>query len=852
MIDKNTTPYSKAGFSWLVKMAWREGRARGSKLVLFMASIILGISAVVSIQSFGENLKDNIQLQSKALMGADFIIDSGKPPNERVQFLMDSLGGANAKEINFASMAAFPKTDAAKLVQVRGIDGGFPFYGELETTPVAAAVEYQEKGAALVDATVMLQLGIKPGDSIKVGNITLPIAGALKSVPGSTAIFSSVAPPILIPYRFIEETGLIQQGSRVDYEYYFVAKKGADMEQLDKILDPQLDAEDADLDTHTSTSERLGRRYDNFGKFLNLVAFISLLLGCVGIASAINIYIKEKLRAVAVLKCLGATRKQTFVIYLIQIAAMGLLGGIIGTVAGLLLQQLFPFLLQGLIPIEIQISFSAQAIAMGLLLGVLMSVLFALYPLIGTLYVSPLQTLRVGTEVVKKSRKALLLVSLGITVFVFLFALWLLKDWRYSLAFVGAILVTFSILGGVASLFMKGIKKYFPSSWGFTARQSLLNLFRPQNQTLTLVLAIGVGTFLISTLYFTKDILLDQASIESNSNSPNMILLDVQAGQELAVANIIKKSDLPVLDDIPIITMRVESIKGVMANDIRKDTTSTINQWVLNHEFRVTYRDSLIASETMETGEWTREVTSRELVPISVSDNFAEDAKVQVGDKLTFNVQGVLLNTVIGSIRTVDWSRMQLNFSIVFPKGVLEEAPQFRVLTTKVPNEKQSALLQKELVKQFPNVSILDLRQVLSVIEGLLEKISWIINFMAFFSILTGIIVLLGAVRTSKYQRIKESVLLRTIGARSSQILKITALEYTYLGVLGGLSGILLSLIGSQLLALLVFKTSFVPSLFPFLVLFPGITLLVLSIGLLNSRSVIKSPPLEVLRKEGR
>ncbi|WP_443217579.1 ABC transporter permease [Sediminicola sp. 1XM1-17] len=852
MMENSKTPYAKAGLSWLLKMAWRDGRASGGKLVLFMASIILGIAAVVSIQSFGENLKDNIQLQSKALMGADYIIDSGKPPNERVTAIMDSLGGAHAKEINFASMAAFPKNGAAKLVQVRGIEGGFPFYGELETVPVGAAKEYQTQGAALVDATVMLQLGVKPGDSIKVGNITLPIAGSLKSVPGSTAIFSSVAPPILIPYRFIEGTGLIQQGSRVDYEYYFVAKEGADMEELDKVLDPQLDAEDADLDTHTSTSERLGRRYDNFGKFLNLVAFISLLLGCVGIASAINIYIKEKLRAVAVLKCLGATRKQTFSIYLIQIAAMGLLGGIVGTVAGILLQQLFPLLLQGLIPIEIQISFSFQAIAMGLLLGVLMSLLFALYPLIGTLYVSPLQTLRVGAEGAKKPRKALLLVSLGISLFVFLFALWLLKDWRYSLAFVGAILVTFSILGGVASIFMKGIKKYFPTSWGFTARQSLLNLFRPQNQTLTLVLAIGVGTFLISTLYFSKDILLDQASIESNADSPNMILLDVQAGQQTAVAKTIENSNLPVLADIPIITMRVESIKGVMANDIRKDTTSTINQWVLNHEFRVTYRDSLIASEDLEAGEWTSEVASRDLVPISVSDNFAEDAKVQVGDKLTFNVQGVLLNTVIGSIRTVDWSRMQLNFSIVFPKGVLEDAPQFRVLTTKVPNERQSALLQKELVKQFPNVSILDLRQVLSVIERLLEKISWIINFMAFFSILTGVIVLLGAVRTSKYQRIKESVLLRTIGAKSNQILKITALEYAYLGVLGGLSGILLSLIGSQLLALLVFKTSFVPSMFPFLVLFPGITLLVLVIGLLNSRSVIQSPPLEVLRKEGR
>ncbi|MDX1427884.1 MAG: ABC transporter permease, partial [Salegentibacter mishustinae] len=293
----------KPGFSWLFKMAWRDGKASGKKLTLFMASIVLGIAAVVSIQSFGENLKDNISLQSKALMGADYKIDSDKLPNERVMQIMDSLGGAEAREIKFASMAAFPQSEATKLMQVRGIEGGFPFYGELETQPKNAAKKYQKDGAALVDATVMLQLGIKPGDSIKIGKVTLPIAGALNKVPGSTAIFSSVAPPVLIPYRFIEESGLVQTGSRIDYEFYFTASPNTDMEKLDESLDPILDAEDADLDTHTSTSDRLGRRYENFGKFLNLVAFIALLLGCVGIASAIHIYIKEKLRAVAVLKC---------------------------------------------------------------------------------------------------------------------------------------------------------------------------------------------------------------------------------------------------------------------------------------------------------------------------------------------------------------------------------------------------------------------------------------------------------------------------------------------------------------------------------------------------------------------
>lgn len=843
---------SKTSFSWLFKMAWRDGKAGSRKLALFMASIVLGIAAVVSIQSFGENLKENIDLQSKSLMGADYIIDSDNPPNERVQQIIDSLGGADAREISFTSMAAFLKDGATKLVQVRGIEGDFPFYGELETTPSSAAAEFRSTDAALVDATVMAQLGVKPGDSIKVGSVTLPVAGALNSVPGSSAIFSSVAPPVIIPYKFIAESGLVQRGSRVDYEYYFVAAAGTSMEDLEEKLEPVLDENDADLDTHISTSERLGRRYENFTKFLNLVAFIALLLGCVGIASAIHIYIKGKLKAVALLKCLGATRKQTFLIYLIQISIMGFLGGVIGTLIGLMLQRLFPMLLGDFLPFQVEITYYIQPILMGLLLGIFMSVLFALYPLMGTLYVSPLQALRVQEKEVPQSRKSAILVSVGVFLFIFLFSYWLLEDLKYSFAFVGGILVTFSILAGIARLFMNLIRKFFPTSWSFVARQSLRNLFRPQNQTLTLVLAIGVGTFLISTLYFTKDLLLAQAAIEGKEDSPNIILLDVQTAQEQEVAATIEQQGFPVISNIPIVTMRVQSIKGMPVNELRKDTSSGINQWVLNHEFRVTYRDSLISSESLREGTWVSAVQDRELVPISVSDGFAESAKVGVGDKLEFNVQGVVMPTIIQSVRTVDWARMQLNFSLVFPTGVLEDAPQFRVLTTKVPDEKASAGLQRELVRQFPNVSIIDLRQVLTVIGDILDKISLLINFMAFFSIFTGIIVLLGAVRTSKYQRIRESVLLRTLGAKSSQILKITALEYFYLGALGSLSGILLSLIGTQLLGWFLFEIRFLPSLIPLLILFSTITFLVLVIGLGNSMGIIKSPPLEVLRKEAR
>ncbi len=829
-------------------MAWRDAKASRIRLLLFMASIILGIAAVVSIQLFSQNLERNIKLQSKSLMGADFIIDSSQLPNERAQAIIDSLN-PDALEVNFVSMIAFPKNGGTKLVRVRGLEGGFPFYGTINTRPITAANNYQELGGALVDVTLMLQYDIKPGDSIKIGKITLPIIGALKAIPGSSAISTSVAPPIIIPYRFIEQTELLQFGSRKEYQFFYKAPN-IDLEDLEKRIDPMLDTENADLDTHTSTSQRLGRSYENVSKFLNLAAFIALLLGCVGIASSVNIYIKEKLKSVAVLKCMGASRKQSFLIFLIQISGIGIIGGFFGTLIGVGLQELFPYILKDFLPFDIEISITLQPIIMGILLGFLMSVLFALLPLIRTWYVSPLEVLRIGEASLDKSKKANIIVFSLILFFVYLFSFWLLQDGLFALVFVIGTLVTFAILGGIAVISMKVVKAYFPDRSGYTTRQSLLNLFRPNNQTLVLIVAIGLGTFLISTLYFTKDILLAKTNVGQSSENVNLITLDIQTNQLEEVINIFESNHLKVIDNIPLVTMRMHSIKGNLVNNLRKDSTSQVKSWLLNHEFRTTYRDELIASEEIVIGEWIAMQKPSDLIQISISDNLAADAKVTVGDTIVFNIQGLLMQTTVGSIRKVDWGRAQLNFSIVFPKGVLEDAPQFNVLTANAPNEERSAALQRDLVTNFPNVSIIDLRQVFNIIEDILDKVSWVINFMAFFSILTGIIVLIGSVRNSKYQRIKESVLLRTLGAKNNQILKISALEYLFLGILGSLVGILLALVSSLLLAIFVFNETFVPSLIPFLLFLPGISLLVLGIGLSNIRTVLRSSPLEVLRRE--
>ena len=480
-----------------------------------------------------------------------------------------------------------------------------------------------------------------------------------------------------------------------------------------------------------------------------------------------------------------------------------------------------------------------------------MAVLFALLPLLRTWYVAPLAVLRVNENEAQAPKKIRFVVFALILVFLFIFSYWLIKKVVFAVFFVGATGVTFALLAAVALSFIQLVKRFFPKHWNFTARQSLLNLFRPNNQTVVLVVAIGLGTFLISTLYFTKDILLSKTAIGQTTENANMIILDVQPSQREKVAAIINQKDLPVLSNVPMVTMRIHSIKGRLANAIRQDSVRTINRWILNREFRATYRDSLVASEELIAGEWTPNLKEGAPIRISISNNLAADAAVKVGDKIAFNIQGVLMETTIGSIRQVDWSQLQLNFTIVFPTGVLEQAPQFNVFSTAVPTEKSSADLQRTLVSKFPNLTILDLRQVFTLVEEVLDKVSWIINFMAFFSILTGVIVLIGSVRTSKYQRIKESVLLRTLGAKNKQILQITAFEYVFLGLLGSLVGIVLALFSSFGLALFVFKEPFYPSIIPFVVFLPGITLLVLGIGLSNIQSVLKSSPLAVLRKEG-
>lgn len=836
---------------WLMQMAWRDGRKNKGRLLLFMSSIILGIAALVAINSFGENLSSQVNDEAKALLSADLEVESKKPITKELIQFFDSLGFQTTTEINFGSMVLFTKTGGTRLVNIRAVGNEFPFYGNLLTEPVNASSEFSQSQKALVDKTLMLQFGAVAGDKIKIGELTFEISGKVMKVPGQSGIAGSVAPPVFIPVQYIEATNLVQRGSRINYSLYVKYADDFNEADFEKIIKPRLDKEEFRYEDVAKRKEQVGNAYADMTGFLNLTAFVALLLGCIGVASSVHIYIKEKIKAVAILRCLGASGNQSMGIYLVQVFIMGLTGSLIGAAAGGVIQYYLPAVFSEFLPFDVQVFLSWKSIMQGIATGVTAAMLFALFPLIQIRNVSPLKALRASFENTVKERWHYLLYIL-VVIFVIVFSYLQLDTWKRALIFSTAIFIAFGILTLFAQLIIWSVRKFIPAGSSFIFRQGLSNLYRPNNQTLILVVTIGLGTILISTLLMSQQLLLDKLNFSSTGSRPNLVVFDIQDNDLESIKSTTLDNKMPVIGTVPIVTMKLQSVKGRLIPELKNDTTSGISKWVLDREYRVTYRDSIIDSEQLASGKWVGKVDDpSDTIFISLSENLATDMNVRLGDAVIFNVQGALIKTIVGSTRKIDFQRVQPNFMVVFPAGVLEQAPKFHVLLTRFLSAEQSAQYQQALVMKFPNVSIIDLNLILQTVDDVLKKVSFIIRFMALFSIITGILVLIGSVIISKYQRIRESVLLRTMGAERGQILGINALEYFILGSLASLTGIVISIGLNMALAQYSFKTVLTPDFLPLLICYLAITLTTVVIGLLNSREVVNKPPLEILRNEG-
>ncbi|MCH7824071.1 MAG: FtsX-like permease family protein [Acidobacteria bacterium] len=843
-----------SGWAW--RMAWRDSRGSRRRLLLYVSSIVAGVAALVAVASFQDNLTAAIEERSKALLGADVRIDSRRDFSGEAEELVRSLGGRQSRQIEFSSMAYFPAADGTRLVSVRALEGDYPYYGELETIPAGAAVDFRDALGALVDENLLLQYDIEVGDEIRLGLLTFVVAGRLQNVAGEIPTRAMISPRVYIPMRYLEATELIQPGSRAQYTA-FVAfdDPELDADALVEELRPELRRLRLDADTVTERREQIGTVLGNLNSFLSLVGFGALLLGSLGVASSIHLYVSGKVETVAVLRCMGARAHQAMAVFVIQVLVLGVLGATLGALVGIGIQKLLPRVLAGVLPAEVPFFVSPWAIAEGISVGTAVAVLFGLFPLLAVRNVSPLLALRSLGEQDAPARRdplrwalaSLIVASCGT------YLIGTSPSWRSGWILFGGMLGVFAALFAVAKGIMWLARALPTASLAYETRQGLANLYRPRNQTALLMLSLGLGTFLILTLILVQASLVAEVGEVIDQNALDLIVWDIQVDQLAGVLAAFDEQGLVVERGFPVVPMRLAAVDGVPVAELPDAQQSWATRW----DYSATYRQDLRDSERIIEGEWVGRIdrsvdwrAGTDPVPISVSVQVTEELSVGVGARLTFDVQSIPLETVIASIRRVEWEEAPPNFLVVFPQGALDGAPQFHVLVSRVDTRQASAAIQRRLVRDFPNVAIIDLKSVMQTIDDILGDITFIIRFMAMFSVVTGGVVLVAAVVTSRLQRIREGVLLRTLGASRAQIYRILLAEYLFLGSFAAATGLLLSLIAAWSLTHYLFEVVFEA---PLGVLGASAALIVavtVAVGMLNSRGICSRPPLEVLRSE--
>lgn len=836
-------------------MARREWRSTVRRLGVYMMSITVGVGALVALHSFRNDVVRSIETRSRTLLGSDARMSANRELPDSVVPLLDSLiqlGAEPSRVTSLLSMALAERSGLTRLVQVRGVEGGFPFYGDVRTDPPGLWGRWQE-GDVLVDPAIYIQLDVGVGDTIRLGESRFRVAGTVEGLPTDVGLQASAGPRVFVPRSSLEATGLLVFGSLARYHVYLRLPDEVDADEFESANEELLRATQVSVRTPDEQARSLTRSTDFMADYLGLVGLAALLLGGVGVGSAVNVYIRGKLTAVAVLRCLGATQRQVFSTYLLQAVWMGGLGSLIGVALGLTTQRFLPLLIRDVYPVAVESQVSVGPVLFGLFIGTWVALVFALLPLLEVRRVSPLDALRqgMGPRVSSDRARTVVLALIGLTVLGL--TLFEAPSPTEGAVFAVGLTAVAGILWAFARLLTVAIRRFFPQSAPYTVRQGVANLFRPQNQTVAVTLALGFGILVVSVIVQLQRNLARELTAERGPDGANLLLFDVQPDQEDPVVRLLNEFDAGAPQVTPMVPARIASIDGVSAADLIADSTREGGpaRWALRREYRNTYREELKDSETLMEGDWWGEAPppGDGLVRISLDEDLADDLGVEIGSRISWVMGGREVESVITSLRIVDWARFDTNFFVVFEPGAISQMPRTSMVLAGIEDEDARARFQQQLVRGYPNVSVLDLATIQATIEDMLSQILTAIRILAGLCAGAGLIVMAGSIASTHAQRRREGALLRTIGARVRQVRRILVTEYAALGTMATFVGGVLSLVAAWLITVHVFEFDFQPAVVPALGLWVTTVALTLATGFFSGRAGERGTPMDVLRE---
>ncbi len=858
--DSRTVALSKgSGDSpmFVVRMALRETRAAWKRLLFFFLCIAVGVSAIVVLRSVIQNIREVFGREARSLVAADVLISSptawSLEAKETIQRRLTEFGAlVSTESIETPTMSRpVDGRPVARMVELRAVQREFPLYGAVglgDGRPYSYAL-LQNHGV-LVRPELLTTLNVKVGDQIALGQVAFTIRGVLTTEPGRRVGGFSLGPRVLIASDDLESTGLIGVGSRA--RHVLLVRTPEDRIQP-LVLALRADFKDqvVNVRSYRSGDDEVGRDFDRAENYLSLVGLVIVILGGIAVSSVTRVFIAQKIRGIAVLKCVGARSGQIMTVYMLQVMALGLAGSLVGLALAQGVIAAIPWMLAGApssVLTDAHYAIAWSAAAQGVAVGLLVSVLFAAVPLMHVRHVKPSLLLR--DEPVRRGWDwprigVIALVSAALVAI----TAWQASSLRVGLMVCGGLVVLAVVLQMAGRLLIALIAPLSASS-SFPLRHAVLHLSRPGNQTRVILFAVGLGAFFVIGVRALQASLLQEFSIQLSADAPDMFLVDIQRTQVDGVRAFLADPSHGASHAQLIPTMRAR-VMGVDGSRTKLDSYDDVRaRGSLSREYTVTYRDHLERNERIVSGTfWNSPAESPEVsVEREVHDRFG----INVGDTVRFDLLGRAIAARVTSIREVDWKDSRGGgFIFVFRPGPLDNAPQTFISPVKGPDGLEArARFQHDLVERFPNITVIDFREILETVQGIMSKVTLGITVVGALVLFSGALILIGAVAMTKFQRVYEAAVLKTLGASTRTIGKMLLLEY---GVLGSLAGIIGSL-GAVALTWSVSRYALdIPWRIFALEHIGGVlatAVLVVVIGVAVSLDVLRHKPLATLRAE--
>jgi putative ABC transport system permease protein len=796
-------------FMLFVRLTLRAARGARARLLLFVASMSVGVAAVVGVASVIDAIEHGIRARSRELLGGDLAVEARRALPD-----VEAALPARYRDLPQVSLCILPSMirsarGKSRLAEIKAVDttrGSFPLAGTLDLVPARPLDQLLgDDHSALVAPELMRELGLKLHDTIYLGGEPFTITGSVTREPDPLTFSFSFGPRVLIRADGLARTKLLGYGNRVRYRTVYALPAqttDAELAQLKHELSERLPGGKTfvTIETHREAQPALQKTLERVQRYVGLLSLLSLLIGSVGVAQIVSAWIAQATPHTAILRCLGLSPRQVLLLYSAQTTLFALLGSLCGAAAGSLLPFAVARAYPELLPAGHAFSPSLFPILRGVVLGVGVSVSFSLPALTSLLGISPARVLRAEAEPLPIPRSYARLSALAALLAAFVAGYVQSGSAQTAGLFTLAVAVCALFLWGAARTLLSLIARLPREHLPVVLWQGAAALARPAAGTSFGVVALGLGTLVVTAITLVEAQLAQGVETALPRDAPSVFLVDVQVDQWKAIETIAHQHGTRHIEGVPVVMARLSALDGRSVAQLLKDRPGDRNEkdrahWVLTREQRISFRpdlpesNRLIASAAGDGASaklWSSAVDNE----ISLERDFARDLGAKLGSKLRFDVQGVELDFVVTSLREVDWRSFAPNFLVLSEPGALDDAPQIRLGALRLPEAKEAAL-QDEISDKFPNVTVLRVAPLLAKLRKVLDEVALAVRVLGGFAALTGLIMLVGSIASTQLRRAREVALLKTLGVPRARIVLLLALEYALGGALAATLGAL-------------------------------------------------------------